>query len=258
MTWDSARQRGIEADLLKPFLLSPRYLEGPVVAEGSVRHALFACPHSLDLLSEKYPGGLRYIRSAMKAVVPVRGKGLAVSGYHRSPRLARANRKPWYNLKSTLDRRGAYPILTPRRFFTRCVVAMNSVDAVANEDFIEVSPTDGRWTKPLLAYLNSSFGEFILRCQAFQYGGGVYDMSPAAMQGLPVPDLGDLDDSSLHSLAQAWEAFVAAFSDDGRRAELDLVIGDIFGLSEKLMSDTHAALADLAQLSVTATRRGHG
>lgn len=255
MTRSAATERGIEPRFLLPCAFSPRDTRCPVLADpADVSHVVFACAVPLQDLPGTGAG--RYVGRAMTERVRVRGSNVFVEGYHRAPRLARAGRQPWYNLRSEIERRGSWPILVPRRVFKRFLVVHNQAGVVANEDFLEVRPCQTSLVEPLLAVLASSLGELLLRSSAFQYGGGVFNLNPGTLRRLEVPDLGRLAPSSLDQLSRAWRRFaVSADGSAAPREVLDAVVCDAIGLTKPMQLSMAGALRRLVQSTGEATLR---
>jgi hypothetical protein len=253
LTKGEAGSWGIEPEYLFPLAFSPRNLKLPVIADpDQLRHRVFACgrPES-ELLRT---GAGRYIANGKLTRVRVRGRAEFVDGYHNAPRLARAGRQPWYNLRTTIERRKHYPILLPRRIFESYLVVQSQAGVVANEDFIEVSPYAGEpWVGPLLAFFNSSMGEFLVRSHSFQYGGGIFNLNPGAVRDIPVPDPAELPSDSRARLDAAWNSFVVNFGDSHARPSLDQEVAGAFGISPSLQARVDAALNDLIIQAGSAT-----
>lgn len=243
---------GVEPEYLEPVAVSPREVRGLVIADpGSVRHRLLVCDTPIELLAGTGVG--RYVRSGMTARVQVRGTDRFVSGYHAAPRLQRAGREPWYNLKTEIHRRRRWPILVPRRTFKSYAVVENRARVVANEDFIEINPHVPSHVPALLAFLNSSFGEFLVRCHAFQYGGGVFNLNPGSVRAMLVPDLHAVSAPGLAALTEAWRVMCAVRKDERSRAELDSVVAEVLGIPLAIRTDTEGALARLVASTASST-----
>jgi hypothetical protein len=247
LTKTDVAQWGIEPEYLRPLLFSPRYVRSPEILHAhQVSHVVFVCDRSESELQGTRAGS--YIRRGMQTQVRVRGKDAVVEGFHLAPRLVRARRTPWYNLRTTIDRRPPFPILLPRRVFESYLVIHNRAGAVANEDFIEVRPLIGEeGVAPLLAFLNSSLGEFLMRSNAFQYGGGVFNLNPGAVRDLPVLDLNHLLATDRARLAAAWHAFVAQYGQQHARQELDVEVAECLGLPLELRGRVGEALDHLVR-----------
>jgi len=245
---------GIEPEFIAPFVFSPRYLKNPLVDGTRNEHYVFACDRPLMALTGT--GAARYVTHGAEVTVRVRGKTEIVTGYHQAPRLARARRAPWYNLKTEIERRGAYPILLPRRVFKSCLVAHNRASMVVNEDFIEVQPLAGesRSVASLLAFFNSHLGEFVIRSYGFQYGGGVFNLNPGAAREIPVVDPSRLSASVKAALANAWDRFVAEYGSVGARNRLNEEVAAALRVPPDLSSRIDTTLDLLTGLAAAAQR----
>lgn len=246
LTRDEAARKGIEPEYLLPLAFSPRGVRGPALLDPrTTTHVVFACDRPLRDLEGT--GAARHVADAMQTQVRVRGTERTVHGYHQAPRLVRSGRNPWYNVMREIDRRGTWPVLVPRRAFASYLVIHNLAGAVANEDFLELRPREASLVEPLLAVLNASVGEFLVRSHAFQYGGGVFNLNPGALRDLPVPDLTCLAGARREALAQAWRAFVAGGGSPSVRAALDDAVASALSLPWCLQVAIRAALADLVR-----------
>ena len=249
LTRNEAEAAGLEDEFLLPLAFSPRSVRVPVIGDAALTpHVLFACDRDLRTI----PGtsARRYILAAMETPVAVRGKDEVVMGVHQAPRLRRARRRPWYNVRTAVERRGAWPLLLPRRIFTNYVVVHNLAGVVANEDFIELKPRAGATAAaPLLAFLNSAVGEILVRSHAFQYGGGVFNLNPGSVPEIPVVDLANILPNGRAQLARAWEQFVIQSGQPDARDHLNAAVERVLGLSAVLrerLHEGHALLVDLA------------
>jgi hypothetical protein len=222
-----ANRLAIEKEFLAPIAVSPRDFASPLLTQEAIRHFVFYC--SLPKSRLEGTQALWYIRNAEEQTVPVRGKAHAVKGYANAPRLARACRKPWYNIRSEIDRRGHWPVLFPRRIFRSYLALENMCGAVANEDFLEIRPYDLDLTSMLLAWLNSSWGELVIRQRAHLYGGGVFNLNPGQLPSLPIPDLVRMSNASRQEFRYAWFEFSRTEPNDSdkerTRRKLDAAVG---------------------------------
>jgi len=237
----------LEREYFEPIVVSPRDLAGPILTrEQSRAHLALFCDKAKNQL--KGTNVLGYIEAAERQIVGVRSKQEEVRGYHNLPRLTRAGRKPWYNLKSEVERRGRYPILLPRRVYAKFIVAWNQGAILANEDFIEVKPHRDDDIMPLLAALSSSFGEFMMRTLGHVYGGGVCNLNPNDVKAIPVLNLNKLGLDPLRRLAEAYNRFLAANGQD--QTILDQVIFDLLDLDSQMRGRLYKALDELRGLSL--------
>jgi hypothetical protein len=239
---------GVEPEALAPFALSPKSFRSPLISDAAqVPHLVLACDESHAQLT----GVGRYIAEGMNSQVAIRGKGVTVHGFHEVPRILRSGRRPWYNLRTDILRRGRYPILLPRRTFRSYLVVHNKASVVANEDFIELRPNAEHEVEALLSFLNSSFGEFIVRSNAFQYGGGVFDLRPGRLHQMPILNMEELPTSARERLTDAWHRFVEGNGSAGRGV-LDHEVAVALDISPNLHVQVTASLRRLVGLAESA------
>lgn len=234
---------------LHPMALSPRWLPDRLTlnlsdVEGRVFWAKTYPP-------EGTPAS-RYIQDGERTVVPVRGKGYAVTGYQNVPRLERARRKPWFNVASELERRGGARVLLPRRTFVKFQVAHNAEEVQATEHFLELRPHADDIVLPLLVYLNSSFGELAVRLAAHQYGGGVFNLNPGQARRICLPLLENLTEAA-PVLSRVWES-VSRLPVGLARPALDAGVNEALALSPRAHS---AAVRMVGELQAAAIRLAH-
>lgn len=241
---DRARRRGIEREFLEPLAFSPREHKYPLISsKREVRHFLFYCDRARDELENTQ--ALEHITNAERATVTVRHREEPVVGYQNLPRLRKAGRKPWYNIKSEVERRGRYPILIPRRTYKSFLCVWNKARVVPNENFIEVAPLDEQDVVPLLAFLNSSLGELCVRLTGHVYGGGVSDLNPRYVRRIRVPDIRKLKDDDTRRMRESYRLF-CRFQE---REILDDVIYDVVGFSAAERETVEESLETVTALS---------
>jgi hypothetical protein len=208
-------RRKIATTNVKPIILSPRDLKKTVIEspEEVSSYVLYVdqAKENLDDHATR-----EYIEEGERIKVSIRGKDVTVTGYQNLPRIQQARRKPWYNLKKDIDRRGCYPILLPRRFYEKFVVGWNRACVVVNENFIEIKPLEDGDLLALLAVLNSSVFELIARSHAQLYGGGVYNLNPADVPCLPVLNVGVLPAEVRINLAEAGHRYLRSVDEEHR------------------------------------------
>jgi tRNA1(Val) A37 N6-methylase TrmN6 len=216
-----AESHRIEGEYLRPILVSSREARRPILAES-------AKSENMLLYCNEPPAELRgtavlsYIRSWETRTVTARGQLGDVVGAQNLPRLSRAGRVPWYNIRDEVDRRGTWPVLVPRRMFRNYLVVWNLGEWVANENFIELMPREGVLLEPLLAMLNSSFAELAFRVNAHLYGGGVYNLNPGDVGAVPVLDVRHLNAISLKLLRTTYREFVEEDARDQYKLDASL------------------------------------
>ncbi len=248
---DRSRYALVESCYRVPFAFSPRNFATPVIedADATGYQLLYVDKPKAELAGSRV---LQYISAAEEQKVVVRYKGGWVTGYQNAPRLMRANRQPWYNLKAEVDRRGRRAILLPRRVFNNYMALWNKAGVVANEDFIEVAPKVGVSLAALLATLNSSVAEYSLRSQAQVYGGGVFNLNPGDAGGIRMLDLTTLAPDALNTLSNAWGLFVA--NKGQSRSALDDVVYRLLGFGTAEQSECQAELGEMRHLAKVSAR----
>ena len=246
----------IECKFLRPILVSSRDARQPVLAES-------ANPEYLLLYCNKPAAELRgtaalsYIRGWETKTVTARGRIGDVVGAQNLPRLSRAGRAPWYNIRDEVERRGPWPVLVPRRIFRNYLVVWNVAEWVANENYIELMPREGILLEPFLAMLNSSYAELAFRVNAHLYGGGVYNLNPGDVGAVPVLDVRRLDLKSIKLLRTVYEEFVQDRALD--RSGLDAALSRAFKIPASLQQNLGHGLRELRAASSKINRfQGQG
>jgi hypothetical protein len=241
-----AAELRLEEKYLQPLLLSPRELGDPIVPEGQPpNYFLVWC--DVPKTSLRGTRLAEYIEHWERSQVTARGARGEFIGVHNLPRLQRAGRVPWYNIKSEVERRGIYPILLPRRIFDTYIVAWNQAGFVAAENFLELAPRGDTDIEATLAMLNSSIAELIFRSNAHLYGGGVYNLNPGDIRGICLPDLGTLSPKGIQRLRQAFREYVREGA--AAREVLDWAIGGVLELSAGAMRETQEGISAFKVLS---------
>lgn len=245
LTADKARQSEIPPKHLRPIVLSPRYLSDALeLRQEQVTGRVFWADGRPDI----DPTALAYIAEGETQEVPIRGKDLSVRGFHQAPRVKRAGRNPWFNVVTELGRRGGRPILIPRRTYLRFQVVHNRGLVPATEQFLEVHPLHSAGLWPLLAYLNSTFGELSTRLSAHQYGGGVFNLNPGQARQILMPGWNKLS-SAAEILRTAW-AQAVQLRDGEAREVLDRAVLAGLHLEPVLLDQASSVLATLRQSAV--------
>lgn len=234
----------IEPQYYRPLVLSPREVSSPVVSQET-GYFVFYCDADKEQLEGTH--ALRYIEWGEQQPVRIRHKTQVVQGYHNQERIKQAKRVPWYNIKTEIDRRGCFPILIPRRIYESYKVFWNKWKLIPNEDFIEVRPLTPNHLIPMLAVLNSSFGELMFRMHAQVYGGGVFNLNPGDMRRIPTIDLTKLDLGTFRKLAVAYTHFLK--DEQSGRQLIDQIVGDVLGLSTQLRNSLDDAVQNLKDLA---------
>jgi len=244
-----AERHGLEEEFLYPVIVSPRDIQTPVIDKGAIpKHFIIYCDRPEKML--KGTRLLLYIRSWEEKKLQPRGYYKAVTGVPNLPRVQRQGRFPWYNLVPEIRRRGAFPILLPRRIFRRFLVVWNRAKFIANENFIELWPQPGVDLETLLAVLNSGAFELAVRVHAHTYGGGVQNLNPGDIGRIPVLNVRHLPEAHLAHLQSTYHQFISSNGQD--RTALDVAVCTILGLELNLLKQGLEQSQQLA-LSVRAT-----
>lgn len=234
---------------LRPIVLSPRETKRGVIEHSDeVSSRVLFVDLPLSEISDE--NTRRYIQLAETTEVRIRGKNITVFGYQNVPRIQQARRRPWYNLKTEIVRRGCYPLLLPRRIYKNYVVVWNRANVVTNENFIEVKPKESSYTLPLSAVLNSSCFELMARSHAQLYGGGIYNLNPADVKQLPVLDLRKLSQESLDRLSQMALRFLYEPSTDNKELLDKLVMYEVLQLADSEVTSIREAITELKHISL--------
>jgi len=242
---EEVRRRNIELTYLERIAFSPRDTPLVINSKDDVKYFVIYCDKPKeDLVGTNL---LKYIEEAEKMPVIIRGKKEVIIGLHNVPRIKQAGRRPWYNLIREIDRERRAPILIPRRIYSKFYVVWNKAGVVVNEDFICVSPLSNSFTIPLLAILNSSIMELLVRLRAHLYGGGVYDLRPDDVKELLTIDVSKLSEEDLKCLVSAYEEFVKS---GGDKTRLDECVARILGLTRKDLEEVYEELKELKMLSL--------
>jgi tRNA1(Val) A37 N6-methylase TrmN6 len=241
------KEQQLERRFFEPVAVSPRELDAPVLDKTTpLENVVLLCPkHKAELRGTNV---LKYIETAEQSTVEIRTLHKEAKGYNNLPRLQRAGRDPWYDLRTETNRRGRYPILLPRRVYQKFSVVWNKAAVIPNEDFLEARPRDSEHLFLLHAVLNSSFGEFMIRSVGHIYGGGVCNLNPSDLKTLPVLNVGRLDEQARQTLTNAYNEFIAA-----RGADPTILDKAMFQILDDCPAPKpfYAALKELRSLSTT-------
>jgi len=226
----------IEGEFLRPIAYSPRDHQSPVVQADDCRYFVFYCTRSKDDLAGT--GALEYIERAEDRTVEKRYSDETYDGLHNKTRIRNANRDPWYDLTSEARSRLPSEILLPRRVYENYTAVWNVDGVVPNENFLATTVAHERYTKPLLAYLNSRLGELCLRLAGQVYGGGVCDLNVSSAKEIQTIDLEACTDDELAVLAESFDEFRQSES----RAVLDEAVYSTLGFSSEQREEVTEAL----------------
>lgn len=251
-TGPQGRHLPIETEYTRPLAFSPREFQHPIIAreETCASRVLFCGVPREQLAGTRT---LAYIEAGERTQVRIRGKEAVVTGYHAVPKVAAARRKPWYNLVTEITRWGTFEVLLPRRLFESYLALWNQAGVIPNEDFIGLRPRESTYLAPLLAFLNSSLGECVLRMYAQIYGGGVFNLNPGDVPRLPMLDVRKLSSQDKRRLTRAYREFCDAYPANDRGC-LDGAIAQIMQLTPGQQRDIVTQLAAMRQMASGAKR----
>jgi hypothetical protein len=253
LTSSDADKLGLEERFLQPLAHSSRYFAEPVIrASATPEIFLFYCADPKSRLTTTK--ALAYIRKGESAEVPVRGKRTVVIGYQNKERIKEEKRNRWYDLKTSIDRRGRATILIPRLIYRRFTVLWNKANYVPGELFIEfmpvgVEPTE---TEVYLAILSSSITELMIRSRAQVYGEGTYNINPGQIKQLPVINPDHLSREQRTALKRAYRLYLNDRNRD--RAPIDTVVSDIMGFTSAKQNELRRALRDMLVIATSQRR----
>ncbi len=248
LTVEQAELAQIEREYLEPLAQSPRHHSEPIIEEGAQpSFYLFYCSKSKKELQGTR--ALEYIERGESTEVEVRGKGTTVIGYQTKKRIQGSRRNPWYNLRTSLERRGRAAILIPRLTYRTFTVVWNKAGFVPGELFIEFLPLplDRISIEVYLAVLTSSVSEIMLRAHAQVYGGGTYNIKPGQIKKVPILNISLLTAEQKGQLGQAYEQYLKSGAHD--RTVIDDVICQILGFEEDQRRRIYEVLQDLLQIA---------
>ncbi len=252
LTPEQVKAAQLETEFLEPLAQSIRYFREPIIYSGTKSpFYLFCCAKSKEELRGTY--ALDYILQGEATRVEVRGKGIAVFGYHNKERMKRSNRRYWYDLRSSVERRGCASILIPRLIYRTFNVIWNKAKFVPGELFIEFLPHTEIDIEVYLAILTSSVSEVMLRIHAQVYGGGTYNIGPGQIKNVPVLNVGLLTSQQKEALKQSYSQYLSDKKHD--RSVIDTVICQILGYGDRERLKLREVLDDLLLIAISAKKK---
>jgi hypothetical protein len=253
LTPEQANGEQIEEEYLEPLAQSLRYFNEPIIDFGTQPDFyIFYCSKGKEEL--KGTKALGYILRGETKEVEVRGKNTSVVGYHNKDRIKRSGRKYWYDLKTTLERRGRAEILIPRLIYRNFSIVWNRADFVPGELFIEFLPLPLQEvdTEVYLAILTSLLTEIMLRVHAQVYGGGTYNINPGQIKNVPMLNVNLLANEDKKDLKQAYLQYLKDKSRD--RSMIDVIIYRIFGFDKSKRQKLKEVLEDLHLIATSSKK----
>jgi hypothetical protein len=243
----------IEEEYLAPLAQSSRYFCEPSIEPNTEpTFYIFYCAKGKDELGGTHT--LEYIQRAESAEVQVRGKNTTVIGYHSKERIKRSSRKYWYDLKTSLNRRGRAAILIPRLIYRTFTVVWNKANFVPGELFIEFLPPSSQEIdiEVYLAVLTSSITEIMLRAHAQVYGGGTYNINPGQIKQVPILNVNLLTSQQRKELKRTYLEYLA--DKNHNRSRIDAVVYRILELNEAKQRKLAEVLNDLLLIATSSKK----
>ena len=255
LTSSQVSKAKIEERYVRPLAQSSRYLKEPALLPGTnPDFYVFYCKEEQSALVNTQ--ALNYILSGETKEVPVRGKQIKVIGYQNKKRLQEASRRIWYDLASSLEKRGIAEILIPRLIYRDFHILWNQASFIPGELFIEFIPfpLPEIETEVYLAILTSSVTEIMLRAYAQVYGGGTYNLNPGQIKKVPILNAHLLTLNQREALISAYKEYID--EDNHGRSKIDQVVFDILGFSADMSNQVNEAVQDLITIA-TSTKQKH-
>ncbi|HYT44617.1 MAG TPA: hypothetical protein VEP90_19965, partial [Methylomirabilota bacterium] len=251
LTKEQANAAQIEEEYLEPLAQSIKYIRYPIIdLNTKPDFYLFYCDRGKDDLWETQ--AFEYIVRGEASTVEVRGKNITVVGYHNKERIIKANRTFWYDLKSSLERRGRGVILIPRLIYRNFFVVWNKAKFVPGELFIEFLPPPEIDDEVYLAILTSSITELMLRTHAQIYGGGTFNINPGRIKSVPMLNVALLSYQQREALRQSYLQYLA--DETHNRLPIDDLVYEILELDTSKRQEINETLRDLLLLAISSKR----
>lgn len=244
LTSAQVKDLGIEVEFLQPFAHSVSQFGKYVIDQQTQTnlHLFYCAKPKKDL---EGTNALAHIQIGENTEVAIRGRGEFVKGYHQKPRIQKANRPVWYDVKSGVEKRGRASILIPRLIYVQFRVLWNQAQFVPGGAIIEALPKSSEHTQLLLAILNSTYAEVLIRGYAQLYGGGTYTVGINQLKKMPIPNLACLSKKQKNNLVAGYHTFV----ENGVRDKIDDLIYETLNLDRNLFE---SARENLRLLSTSA------
>ena len=176
-----------------------------------------------------------------------------VSEKHNKERIKSDRRNFWYDLKTSIERRGRASILIPRLIYRTFTVVWNRAKFVPGELFIEFFPSSEVELEVYLAILNSSVSEIMLRSHAQVYGGGTYNIEPGQIKKVPILNVELLTEKQKEKLKKAYHQYLEDQNHD--RSRIDKVVYEILNFNPTLQQKLKDTLAELLVIATSSRKR---
>jgi type I restriction-modification system DNA methylase subunit len=243
---DVAKTWGIEKKYLRKIVTSPKMVSKLRIDKDEITEFALVCSEAKENLENNT---LKYVEWGEELEVKVRKKDRKVKGFNHLPRVQMAKRKPWYNLQQEVNAKGIAPILYPYMAWDKVVFLWNIGEVVDHQNFIGIIPHKNQSTLPLLAILNSSLTEFVIRCISHIYGGGVAKLRPSDIRKLRILDVEKLKTEERRLLSKLFLRF--SRGNVTARDALDNVVFNILKLSKKERKEIFETIEELKRAQQT-------
>jgi len=241
---ETAQTWGIEKRYLKKIITSPRLVSKTSIDPDQVNEFVLVCSDKAEDLQGR--NIQKFIEWGEELEVEVRKKETKVKGFHQLPRVQIAKRKPWYNLQKEIDAKGIAPILYPYMAWKRIIFVWNPEGVIDHQNFVGIIPKKNELILPLLAVLNSSLTEFVVRCISHIYGGGVAKLRPSDIRGLRILDIEKIKSNEREHLSKLFLNLVK--DNENSQKALDDVVFNLLKLNEKKRAKIMQTIEELKRV----------
>ncbi|GAB1471745.1 hypothetical protein MASR2M66_26230 [Chloroflexota bacterium] len=254
---DSKEKGVVEEKYLKPFAYSVYDFESPLINNSDdPSQYLFYCADSKDELINT--NVLAYILLGENNEVQVRGTGDIVVGYQNKPRIQKAKRPNWYDVKTEWDKKAVASVLLPRFIYKDYHVLWNKAGYIPGGAVVQFFPKTDLFNhsldiKVFLAILESSFTEIAFRINAQMYGGGTSNLRVSAIKESPTIDTNLLKEEQKNRLIEAYNHYL----EKKDKSKINEAIYAILGLTKKQIQEMNSLLLELKNITEAAKKVAH-
>jgi type I restriction-modification system DNA methylase subunit/6-pyruvoyl-tetrahydropterin synthase len=224
---DQQKIWGIENKYLVPIITSPKLVKGLKIDADKIKEYVISCSDEKESINESYI--IKYIEWGESLEVKIRKKLTSVIGFNNLPKIQSTKRNPWYNLTNEIRAKNSMPILYPYMTWDNLKFIWNEVGILDHQNFIGIRPNKIDDMIPLLAILNSSLTEFIVRCVSHVYGGGVAKITPGDIKKIKVLNIDKLKKSDKDIISKLYLNYLNETSDS--KNELDKCVFDLANIN---------------------------
>jgi methylase of polypeptide subunit release factors len=243
---DTAKTWGIEQKYLRKIITSPKLISKVTLGSKEVNEFVILCSDKKENLRDE--NILRYIEWGESTEVKVRKKDRTVTGFQKLPRVQKTNREPWYNVKQDINSKGVAAILYPYMAWNKITFVWNPEGVLDHQNFIGIIPKTQDSTIPLLAVLNSSLSEFIVRCTSHIYGGGVAKLKPGDIKKIKVVNIEKISKEESELLTRLFQDIID--EKENSKQALDDAIFKILKLNEKKKAKIFETIKELRNAQI--------